>query len=74
MLTDLSHYELRIKTMHFVEEFNEIESKLSDPLEAYCKCCDALLKSKSLKSYIRIVLATGNYLNMVCLRRFDQFS
>ncbi len=65
MLTDIKCYELRINVMNFIEEFAELEVKLREPLEAYCHCSDRILNSSSLKAFIKIVLASGNYINMV---------
>lgn len=65
MLTDIPAYELRINIMNFIEEFNELEVKLNEPLDAYCKCAEHILSSCSLKSFIRVILVSGNYINMV---------
>ncbi|CAF0767609.1 unnamed protein product [Brachionus calyciflorus] len=64
LLTDVPLYELRINLMNYIEEFDELYSLLLNPLEIYCKISKAILESISLKSFIRLVLAAGNYLNM----------
>ena len=65
LLTDVPFYELRINLMNYIEEFDEMYSLLAGPVEIYCNMSKSVLNSSSLKSFISLVLAAGNYLNMV---------
>lgn len=64
MLSDITHYDLRINLMHFYEEFDEAYDKLESTFDSYIKCCEVLLKNESLKLIFGLILATGNFLNM----------
>lgn len=64
MLSDISHYDLRINLMHFYEEFDEAYEKLDSTFVAYINCCEVLLRNESLKLIFGLILATGNFLNM----------
>lgn len=63
ILTEIPNYELIINLMHFEEEFDELVSKLEIPFKIYAKCSEILLKSESLKLFLAIVLASGNFIN-----------
>jgi hypothetical protein len=65
MLVDMPNFELRIDAMLFIEEFYDIFRNLSDKFEIFSKCSKSILKSESLKKFIRLVLAAGNYINNV---------
>jgi hypothetical protein len=58
-------YELRIDSMLYIEEYTENYDRLIQPIYTINKCADVLLHSESLKSFLRVVLAAGNYINMV---------
>lgn len=62
-LSDIVNYELRIKSMVFIEEFNDLYSKLEKPFETYIECSEQLLKNESLKLFLGIILTFGNFLN-----------
>lgn len=64
-LTDLPAYELRINVMHFLEEFDDLISQLQRPCECYLSSSRKLLDNESLKEFISVVLAAGNFLNSV---------
>ncbi len=63
LLSDIPCYELRINLMNFEEEFNELYSKLDIPFRNYMKCSEVLLNNKSLKLFLAMILAAGNFLN-----------
>lgn len=67
MLVDMPNFELRIDSMLFIEEFHDIYKDLSDKFKIFSKCSKSILKSESLKKFIRLVLAAGNYINNVRL-------
>ena len=63
LLSDIPGYELRINLMSFEEEFNELYSKLDIPFRNYIKCSEVLLNNSSLKMFLAMILAAGNFLN-----------
>lgn len=65
LLTDIPNYALRIDLMNYLEEFDEIFSRIRQPLEVYSKSSRVILTSETIKSFLRLVLAAGNFINMV---------
>lgn len=64
-LIDMPSFRLRVESMIYIEEFGEIFAKLKEKFKAYFQVSKAILTSSSLKSFIRLVLLAGNYLNNV---------
>lgn len=73
LLTQVPLYELRIDLMNYLEEFDELYSLINNPLNVYCKSSKIILESSSIKYFIKLVLAAGNFLNMVQFLCFNIF-
>lgn len=73
LLTDIPNYALRIDLMNYLEEFDEIFSRIRQPLEVYSKSSRVILTSETIKSFLRLVLAAGNFINMVPYMRHISF-
>ena len=73
LLTDIPNYALRIDLMNYLEEFDEIFSRIQQPLEVYSKSSRVILTSETIKSFLRLVLAAGNFINMVPYMRHISF-
>jgi hypothetical protein len=65
LLSDIPNYTLRINTMLYLEEYNDLYRKVADPIKITNKCAEVLYKDKSLKTFLKLVLTVGNYLNSV---------
>lgn len=63
LLIDIPFYELKINLMLFEDEFNESFAKFEIPFKIYASCSQVLLTNESLKSFLAIVLASGNFIN-----------
>ena len=63
LLSDIPCYELRINLMTFVEEFDELYTKLETPLKVYTKASKIILKNEALKLFFGLILSSGNFLN-----------
>ena len=63
LLIDVPFYELKINLMLFEDEFNESFAKFEIPFKIYASCSQVLLTNESLKSFLAIVLASGNFIN-----------
>jgi hypothetical protein len=51
--------------MLYLEEYNDLYRKVADPIKTTNKCAEVLYKDKSLKTFLKLVLTVGNYLNSV---------
>ena len=64
-LIDMPCFKLRVESMIYIEEFSEIFSNSKEKFNIYFNSSKIILTSNSLKNFIRLVLAAGNYLNNV---------
>ncbi|XP_070554154.1 inverted formin-2-like isoform X4 [Ptychodera flava] len=62
-LLKLKRYELRLECMLMKEEFASTVSYLKPALESVIKGGQCVLQSKALEEFLKLVLATGNYMN-----------
>ena len=67
LLSDIPNYSLRIKTMLYLEEYEEALKKVTEPVNTTNKCAQVLHNDKSLKTFLKLVLIVGNYLNSVII-------
>lgn len=62
-LSKITHYEQRLRTLHYKKKFNiwynEIKPKILGVLEA----CKEVQRSKRLRRMLELILAFGNYMN-----------
>jgi hypothetical protein len=65
LLSDIPNYNLRIDGMLYLEEYNETYKKIAEPVKIINKCAEILHQDESLKQFMKVVLAVGNYLNTV---------
>ena len=56
--------------MLYLEEYNELYKKVAEPIKITNKCAEVLYKDKSLKTFLKLVLTMGNYLNSVIILDF----
>ncbi len=63
LLSDVPRYELRISLMNFLEEFDEMYSRLESPLKIYDDSAQVIMENESLREILSMILRMGNYLN-----------
>lgn len=63
LLSDIPRYDLRIDLMNFLEEFDDMYTRLDTPLKVYSKSANVVLNNEALKEFLSMVLRLGNYLN-----------
>lgn len=62
-LSDIPSYELRIKLMNFLEEFDDIYKQINSQINVYFKSTKFILENETLREILSMVLRLGNFLN-----------
>ncbi|XP_064600215.1 disheveled-associated activator of morphogenesis 1-like [Liolophura sinensis] len=62
-MSKITHYEQRLKALHFKKKFPERMCDLKPKIEAVFEASKQVIRSKQLKKLLEIVLAFGNFMN-----------
>lgn len=62
-LSKITHYEQRLRTLHYKKKFNIWYSELKPKILAVLEASKEVQRSKRLKKMLEIILAFGNYMN-----------
>ncbi|CAD5117050.1 DgyrCDS5873 [Dimorphilus gyrociliatus] len=62
-MSQVEHYEERLKGLYYKKKFNERVSDYRNQSESVIKASEQVDKSKNLKIILSVVLAMGNYMN-----------
>lgn len=64
-LLDLPNYNLYIRGLIQMEEFESCIHDISQSVKAIKSCCETLISSESLKNFFTLTLVYGNFINSV---------
>ena len=62
-LSKITHYEQRLRTLHYKKKFNIWYSELKPKIMAVLEASKEVQRSKRLRKMLEIILAFGNYMN-----------
>merc|ERR1719361_2722014 len=62
-LSKITHYEQRLRTLHYKKKFNIWYAELKPKIVAVLEASREVQRSKRLKKMLEIILAFGNYMN-----------
>ena len=63
LLSDIPSYELRIKLMNYLEEFDDIHKQINSQIQVYLRSSRFILENETLREILSMVLRLGNFLN-----------
>ncbi|KAM8921693.1 disheveled-associated activator of morphogenesis 1 isoform 2-T2 [Pelodytes ibericus] len=62
-MSRINHYQQRLQSLYFKKKFAERVAEVKPKVEALRSASKEVLQSKSLKQFLEVVLAFGNYMN-----------
>ncbi|KAI8924051.1 hypothetical protein BC831DRAFT_467748 [Entophlyctis helioformis] len=62
-ISEISHYERKLKAMHFNASFAEFEDDAETLINGLQKASEDVIGSKKFKELLKVILALGNYMN-----------
>ncbi|XP_063296134.1 disheveled-associated activator of morphogenesis 1 isoform X2 [Pelobates fuscus] len=62
-MSRINHYQQRLQSLYFKKKFAERVAEVKPKVEAIRSASKEVLHSKSLKQFLEVVLAFGNYMN-----------
>ncbi|XP_053331509.1 disheveled-associated activator of morphogenesis 1 isoform X2 [Spea bombifrons] len=62
-MSRINHYQQRLQSLYFKKKFAERVAEVKPKVEAIRSASKEVLQSKSLKQFLEVVLAFGNYMN-----------
>eukprot|EP00095_Tigriopus_kingsejongensis_P000197 snap_masked-scaffold41_size498431-processed-gene-1.12 protein:Tk00197 transcript:snap_masked-scaffold41_size498431-processed-gene-1.12-mRNA-1 annotation:"disheveled-associated activator of" len=62
-LSKITHYEQRLRTLHYKKKFHIWFSEIKPKIQAVLEASKEVQRSKRLKKMLEIILAFGNYMN-----------
>merc|ERR1712110_529291 len=62
-LSKITHYEQRLRTLHYKKKFNIWYNEIKPKILAVLEACKEVQRSKRLRRMLELILAFGNYMN-----------